>query len=212
MICKRPYMRTTGGKIRSVYAMGYQARNALTPFPCGQCLHCRINKAREWTARILFEDMACPFSVFTTLTYDDENLPAKNSLKRSDLTDFIRKSRKKLKPLKFRFFAVGEYGEDGEREINPHYHLVMFGVSETMGMMLDKCWKKGLTETLPVTPELARYITGYVTKKLNKKDQYNLDRYPWIKDNELEFATMSKQNGGIGLPGIKKNRSINKGS
>lgn len=43
--------------------------------PCGQCVFCRINKKREWIARLLLEAASHPQTQFWTLTYEEENLP-----------------------------------------------------------------------------------------------------------------------------------------
>lgn len=43
--------------------------------PCGQCVFCRINKKREWIARLLLEAASHPVNQFWTLTYEEENLP-----------------------------------------------------------------------------------------------------------------------------------------
>jgi hypothetical protein len=59
------------------------------------------------------------------LTYDDEHLPPNNSLLKKDLQKFFYKLRQKIKPIKIRYFAVGEYGSNKTKR--PHYHIILFG-------------------------------------------------------------------------------------
>lgn len=46
--------------------------------PCGQCIECRINYARNWAARCEVESYYHQNNHFLTLTYDDEHLPIVN--------------------------------------------------------------------------------------------------------------------------------------
>ncbi len=93
---------------------------------CGRCLFCRINHAREWQHRLLLEASTWEVSIFATLTYDTMRTPYDGSLIPRDLKLFMKRLRKRMEPLRIRFYAVGEYGED-EAE-HPHYHLALFGV------------------------------------------------------------------------------------
>jgi len=90
---------------------------------CGQCIHCRANRRREWVLRILLELEKHEFNTFLTLTYDDVHLPGDQSLQPKHLTDFFKRLRKKVE-YPIRYYAVGEYGEETER---PHYHIALFG-------------------------------------------------------------------------------------
>ena len=90
---------------------------------CGQCIHCRANRRREWVLRILLELEKHEFNTFLTLTYDDVHLPADQSLKTEHLTNFFKRLRYKV-DYPIRYYAVGEYGEETER---PHYHVALFG-------------------------------------------------------------------------------------
>lgn len=48
--------------------------------PCGQCLECRLNYARNWAARCEVESYGYENNFFITLTYDDEHLPVVNKV------------------------------------------------------------------------------------------------------------------------------------
>lgn len=91
--------------------------------PCGKCLECRIQRTRQWADRCVLEAKKYKDNYFVTLTYDDDHLPERNSLKPKDLQDFMKRLRKKFKGVKIRFFACGEYGDISWR---PHYHLLLF--------------------------------------------------------------------------------------
>lgn len=65
---------------------------------------------------------------FLTLTYNDMWLPWTKdrvfpTLRREDLTKFMKRLRKHVEPRKIRFFYCGEYGGKGAR---PHYHVIVF--------------------------------------------------------------------------------------
>lgn len=93
--------------------------------PCGKCLECRIQRTRQWADRCVLEAKQYKKNYFVTLTYDDNHLPDKNSLKPKDLQDFMKRLRKKFKGVKIRFLACGEYGDLSFR---PHYHLLLFNL------------------------------------------------------------------------------------
>lgn len=195
MMCKHPYIKRGSQISRLEIYMDKDARLAATPFGCGQCLPCRINKAREWTNRILLEQAESEVTYFITLTYDDENLPVGKKLEKTHLQRFIKHLRRKLEPKKIRYFAVGEYGTKTWR---PHYHIALFNMSILNDGLIEKIWKKGFVHIGELNKQSARYITGYVTKKLTKKGDERL------KGLSPEFMVSSKRDGGIGYPAIKK--------
>ena len=58
--------------------------------PCGQCMECRINKAREWSVRLVHEAKMHERSSFLTLTYNDDQLPVDNSLYYPHVQKFLK--------------------------------------------------------------------------------------------------------------------------
>lgn len=149
--------------------------------PCGQCILCRLEHARQWAVRITHEAQLWDQSSFITLTYDDEHLPSHGSLDYSHLQKFWKRLRKALGPL--RYYAVGEYGDDTQR---PHYHACLFGHAFTENRtilretptrlwtnpMLDNAWGMGHVSVGALTFQSAQYTASYVTKKLNNKRRY----------------------------------------
>lgn len=181
MMCNHPRLMDTNGVI--------------TPFACGQCICCRINKSREWKHRILLEMTEHEYSSFLTLTYNDDNIPENGTLCRKHLTNFIKGMRKhSIKPL--RYFGVGEYGELTYR---PHYHLALFGWNPFNAHHPKKVWNKGFIQVGELNNNSASYLVGYQTSKIGKAQDTKLgpDRVPM-------FTSMSKQKGGLGIGAVKK--------
>lgn len=194
MMCKNPIVKKADVK-RAHVITSEDARLLATPLPCGQCLHCRINQTRVWTHRILLEQRVSAESAFVTLTYDDENLPDDQCLVKSHLQNFLKKYRRHVEPTKTRYFAVGEYGE---KTLRPHYHIALFSNAYICPTSIEQAWDKGFNMVGTITSDSARYITGYVVKKLTDRNNDKLhQRTP-------EFMTSSKQKGGIGLNAIKQ--------
>lgn len=127
---------------------GYQVITDGDLVPCGQCLGCRLDYARQWSARLMCEKKNYPDDLcwFVTLTYDDEHLPERRyssipnketgEYKLSDFRSvdkrthqlFMKRLRKHFQPktnLKIRYFMSGEYGTLSAR---PHYHYIIFGL------------------------------------------------------------------------------------
>ena len=159
--------------------------------PCGHCLECKQAKAREWTARIEDEMSLYEDNLFITLTYSDENLPAKGSLEVKALQDFWKRLRKALYPKKFRYFSCGEYGETYGR---PHYHAIVFGLSLKEAGVIESCWPYGFVRVCFARSGCASYVAGYVTKKL-----YGPDKEYYVKRGLLPPFTKMSLKPGIGF-------------
>lgn len=149
--------------------------------PCGKCVGCKEDKAREWTVRLYCENLMHERSAFLTLTYDDNNLPSDLKLNKKDIQLFIKRLRNNRNKL--RYFVCGEYGGMTNR---PHYHAIIFGMDfhhpyqEDIGneMFLypdmSKYWSLGRVVVAPVTPASIAYVAGYATKKIGDPDTFNI--------------------------------------
>lgn len=188
---------------------------------CGKCLPCRINYTREWTQRLLHEQMFSSSAYFVTFTYDEENVPFSEngnmSVCKEDVQKFFKRLRKKFPDSNIRYFLRSEYGELGR----PHYHAAIFnlpvealapskflvnpsksdlwhfhdGSNHMVNRVLSDVWKLGFVELDPLLRERAEYITKYF---INRQD---VD--PLLTPN---FALMSR-NGALGaqrIPEIKE--------
>lgn len=175
-------------------------------FACGQCPPCRHSKRMIWAHRIMLEAGQNVDNAFVTLTYSDAYLTCGEggyaTLVRKDLQDWLKRLRRKVEPARFRFFAVGEYGD---RSWRPHYHVALFGYPccewgnsrYSNGVrnccvacdMVRDTWGKGNVFLGTLENNSAGYISGYVTKKLTRADDTRLrGRVP-------EFARMSLKPG-----------------
>lgn len=143
--------------------------------PCNYCLACRINRSTIWSFRILaelpeFEGNA----IFTTLTYNDDNLPLANddkiikmTLKKKEIQDFHKRVRKELRrPIKY--YVAGEYGGEYGR---PHYHGIYLGMTKKDSELIYEKWHKGNIDIGNVTTASIRYVTDYIMEK-TAEDEY----------------------------------------
>lgn len=170
-------------------------KNGVT-FGCGQCMPCRINRSRLWTARILLEQRLHDHSCFVTLTYDDAHLPPGGTLVRRHTQLFLKRLRKRLRPRRIRYFGVGEYGDDSQR---PHYHICLFGVHMLEDDAVRKAWISETGEPLgfikmdELNSGTAGYVAQYVCKKwTNDKDLYVKGH---LAGRYKEFSFMSLKPG-----------------
>ncbi|ALS03715.1 VP4 [Gokushovirus WZ-2015a] len=146
--------------------------------PCGQCIGCRLERARVWALRCEHERRLHEVSCFLTLTYDEMHLPQNASLVKEDLQKFWKRLRFEISPDKLRYFACGEYGEVTCR---PHYHAIVFGWTPPdlersarsssgcmlwSSAMLDRIWSFGRVVVGEATFDSAGYVARYVTKKI----------------------------------------------
>lgn len=151
--------------------------------PCGQCINCRLQRSKEWSIRLMYELPKHNYGYFITLTYNDENLPANNSLQKKDIQDFLKRWRNKgyryhVDGLKY--YYCGEYGSADNTE-RPHYHMIAFmdnpipdlklhsynfGNPLYKSNYLSNRWGKGFVSIGEVTQESRQYVAGYINKKL----------------------------------------------
>ena len=145
-------------------------KDRIIPLPCGKCLACKLNHAKEWAVRCTLEATLHDENWFVTLTYDDEHLPADGALQRGDIVKFLKRLRARLGS--FRYFGCGEYGSKNKR---PHYHLILFGLEIpdlrplSAGLFESKIireiWPYGFNYIGSVNYSSCNYVARYTTKK-----------------------------------------------
>lgn len=111
MPCYRPVKafygeRLASGKRAIVFSSG-QAQSCLPlKLPCGACVGCRLERARQWAMRCMDEASLHKENSFITLTFNDANLPMNRSLDVGIFQKFMKRLRKEVAPLRLRFFTV----------------------------------------------------------------------------------------------------------
>jgi len=164
--------------------------------PCGKCVGCRLERARQWAVRCVHEASRYDTNCFITLTYNDENLPKDRSLVKEDFQKFMKRLRKHIQGENLpgvpenqwalfdlskrcvRYYHCGEYGETLKR---PHYHALLFNYDFTdkeyyqkkagtvlwISDTLNRLWCKGYCVIGSVTFESAAYVARYIMKKMD---------------------------------------------
>lgn len=183
MACENPrtvYRASNGGPLYFNKPHKHAHYDKFT-IPCGTCILCREEQARQAAVRIYHEEQNHKISSFVTLSYNNKHLPEHGGLRYADLVKFWKRARKTYG--KMRYYAVGEYGDESQR---PHYHACIFGhafaddriIVETTPHLLwtspklEKCWGLGQVRIGALTFATAKYTASYVTKKLRSKQKY----------------------------------------
>ena len=104
------------GKRSIVFNLSEGFKNFAVSVPCGRCIGCRLERARQWSIRCIHEASLYEANCFVTLTYDDDNLPLDGSLRPRDMVLFLKRLRKRFGPG-IRFFQCGEYGDKSSGRI-----------------------------------------------------------------------------------------------
>lgn len=167
------------------------------PFPCGKCPACVRRRVSGWAFRLNKQSEQSNSAHFVTLTYNDEHIKkTKNgfeTLVKKDVQDFFKRLRK-LTKQKISYYAVGEYGDTGER---PHYHIILFNANPKI---VENAWKlNDITLGNVHYGDVGDASVGYTLKYISKDKkipQFNGD------DRQKEFALMSK---GLGAGYLTEN-------
>lgn len=218
-------------------AIVFRRQDAFDPddpfdLPCGRCIGCRLERARQWAIRCMHESMLYDDNVFVTLTYNDENLPAHGSLDKRAFPLFMKRLRARLDKYTkrddegriidpgVRVFYCGEYGDENFR---PHYHAILFncdfedkvpwkrnerGDMLYRSSLLEALWPYGHSSLGAVTFESCGYVARYTLKKKHgpQASRYTVvcpETGEIIFEREPEFGDMSRF-PGIGRPWIER--------
>lgn len=153
--------------------------------PCGRCVGCRLERARQWAIRCMHEASMYEENAFITLTYNNQNLPCGKTLVKDDWVLFMKRLRERFKGRRFKFYMCGEYGPTRAR---PHFHACLFGLDfddrylwsySKKGQplyrspLLEAVWDKGWSSIGAVTYESASYVARYILDK-------TLGEYAWF--------------------------------
>lgn len=221
----KAYRPPGGGKLVFNGAKGIQNTYALQ-VPCGNCMGCKLEKARQWMVRMVCESSLYDENCFVTLTYDDQHVPADYGLDARHVQLFFKRLRwtiaENQDDRRIRHYTACEYGGKTGR---PHYHPIIFnwwppdatfhfqnkfGDHVYKSSILTATWGMGDVTVGRVTPRSCGYVARYVTKKIKGNDDYAHDHYHRLSpiDGQFynvtpEFALMSSK-PGIGYNWAKK--------
>ena len=217
MTCSNPLVLYKGrdGKMTKNPSKAINPQSPGVLIPCGHCMACRLDTARRWSYRCMFEASAYEHNSFITLTFDSAKFPddhPKESLSKEWMKSYLKRFREAIRyeyGVTIRYYLCGEYGDNHQR---PHYHAIIFGFdfpdkklwSRRRGNIvyrsafLEKIWPYGFSTIGSVTVDSCGYVARYVTKKITgdmAKDHYG--------DREPEFQLMSLR-PGIGYSWFEK--------
>lgn len=171
--------------------------------PCGHCLGCRADQARSWAVRLVHEAEAPPRPAwFVTLTYAPDKVPVNGTLDPQHPALFVRRLRRSGEQCQY--YICGEYGEQTSR---PHYHAVLYGplfldrvvythrhgAPVFQSASLEAAWRMGLVELTGLTYGAARYVAGYVRKKVRQRD--HPDHYTRVDPETGELVELEREYG-----------------
>jgi len=178
MICDTPY-----------FVLPSKAAIEKIPVPCGKCPTCKARRVNTWVFRLMEQEKISTSAHFITLTYDTNHIPISpngfKTLRKSDFQDYMKRLRK-LDPLRtLKYYVAGEYGSKTSR---PHYHAIIFNVSDSQHFF--DAWSingssLGSVHVGSVSSDSVAYTMKYIDKA-NFRTQHSRD------DRVPEFSLMSK--------------------
>lgn len=234
-MCTRPqkcYINPDGG--RDIFSVSRGIKEGLQEKenPCGTCPECCKNYYTSWAIRGDRELSQWDSSVFITLTYNEEHLPANFSLDKREIQNFLKRVKKHFNSTRSNPVRQIYAGEYGSQTLRPHYHAVLFNVdfvdkiyhrttergdkvytSPTLNRLWSKNGKQiGFAEFGYAQPGAIGYIFKYILKKKSRKEK----RVPLIHEvNGITYEVShefieSSRNPGIGAV-MRQSDSILKG-
>ena len=189
-------------------------QGSVIPLPCGKCLACKQNKAREWSIRCMLEASLYDFNFFLTLTYDDEHVPSDMATNKRNLSSFMKRLRNYVPGV--RFFGCGERGSSTKRL---HLHLILFNcklddlkpvcAGRTLGSYMSSktisdCWQYGNIVLGFVTPESCSYVARYTLKECNGDEFILMSNKPGIGAGYFDLKkAVIYSSDGVYVKGVK---------
>lgn len=197
-------------------ALGYE------PVSCNKCEGCQRRKVSDWKAKLYLTAFALSPAICATLTYSPERVPSFGSLRKADVSDFVRRFRRLSGLAGVKFHAIGEYSPAPAQR--PHVHISLFGVGECFNepeafntskagrkqyrsRLLDDAWReRGLVTFQFYGSGAADYVSGHEAGKATRRDFFGVDPATGERVRlEPEFLLVSRgAGGGIGRAAFEK--------
>lgn len=171
---------------------------------CGQCRGCRIRRLADWKSRCLLETAASKSAFFLTLTRRDapvdHHTVVDQSLRPRELQLFWKRLRRRFGYVKYRYLAVGEYGERSGR---PHYHALLWcdrAVStHAIELAVSRSWTAGFVHVGTVTGQSISYTIEYAFKSAAE----------WARDfGDGRIPPFGRFSQGIGRAAVDEFRGL----
>lgn len=228
----RPYIGPVKepGKTNIVWHRSESWKGESLVIPCGQCIGCRLEYARQWAVRCVKEASLYEDNSFITLTYDYDHMPLYESVELREFQLFMKKLRKEYGEG-IRYFHCGEYGRIcagcGQTEEicksvgcklwieklgRPHYHAILFNHDFKDKVLFQE--KKGqrlyISGTLDKLWNKGFATTGDVSfKSASYVARYSMKKLKGKKKVEYglrksEYVSMSRGCEKLGTGGIGK--------
>lgn len=173
---------------RSKLISPYHRERLLVPVKCGKCYECQQEKQNEWCYRIFHHWKHTldnnGYILFTTLTYNNENLPTIDRhfpqltdkfscFDRADIRSFFTTLDSSLRRLGFLdskngkyidHFLTSEYGSDDRYTHRPHYHVLFFVHSDIPVRKFHEeifnAWSRGRIDPIRYYGDHSNYFTN----------------------------------------------------
>lgn len=171
--------------------------------PCGKCIGCLQDKARQWAVRCVHEASLYDDNCFITLTFDNDHIDPYFNLDKKIYVDFMKRLRFRFGEG-IRFFHSGEYGDQNFR---PHHHALIFnfdfpdkelfqvrnGIRLYRSEELERLWPFGFSTIGNVTFESAAYVARYTLKKIGFRGDAPYRKF--LQTRQIPYITMSRRPG-----------------
>lgn len=177
--------------VRNKTFNGLVKGSAFVEVPCGVCIPCRKKKAAFLTRLCQYEQqefykkgLSCSFNC---LTYSPARLPLNSkglpTLRKDDWKKFMKRFRQRVSRAgyksPFKFLACGEYGSQDNL---PHYHFILFGMSDACAdPFIRSAWAErdgtpfGRVDVKPLLAGGITYVCSYVMTSSN--GVYAVEKY-----------------------------------
>lgn len=129
---------------------------------CGKCFNCLVNRRRLWFFRLFYESITSEGSNYF-VGFDIAPQFSDGLVHKEHVQKFFKRLRKA--GLRFKYYAIGEYGTDEHCTHHPHYHALMFFDKpynrDFIDLVLRKYWPFGRVDVGFVEPASINYVLHY---------------------------------------------------
>jgi hypothetical protein len=171
------------------------------PVQCRKCEECLKARMRHWIGRLVAEQQTSKEVWFVTLTYGGgEDNELAQVLDYSDVQKLFKRLRKA--GYKFKYLAVGEYGEEKGRA---HWHILFYWNTEPPKVKMNEMndwsfWPHGhsMIEYPRSTQAAAAYMMSYLSKGHTEGTILKYSKKPQLGEEYL--LNKAAKSAKMGIP------------